>query len=87
MEEGGLTPAGANLAVQHPIFKDEKGKKQITISSASGMLYVTVPPKPPNGRNHGSSLTLGVHALSIPQWLVSQSINRASSSYIASHRT
>lgn len=29
-------PAGANVALQHPVFQSEEGKKQIKVCSASG---------------------------------------------------
>lgn len=31
-----LMPAGANVALQHPVFQSEEGKKQIKVCSASG---------------------------------------------------
>ncbi|WWC85179.1 uncharacterized protein L201_000036 [Kwoniella dendrophila CBS 6074] len=47
-----LTSAGANIALKSPALKSEQARKQITISSASG-----------------------IHSLSIPQWILSQTVS------------
>ncbi|WRT66829.1 uncharacterized protein IL334_003792 [Kwoniella shivajii] len=47
-----LTSAGANLALKSPALNSEQARKQISISSASG-----------------------IHVLSIPQWILSQTIS------------
>ncbi|WVQ79611.1 hypothetical protein IAT38_001711 [Cryptococcus sp. DSM 104549] len=47
-----LTSAGANRALECPVLKNEEARKQIDISSASG-----------------------IHVLSIPQWIVSQTVS------------
>ncbi|OWZ28974.1 oxidoreductase [Cryptococcus neoformans AD2-60a] len=47
-----LTSAGANLALNCPVLKNEEARKRIDISSASG-----------------------IHAISIPQWIISQTVS------------
>ena len=66
----GLGIAGANSALKGKLMQSDKAKKQIFICNASGLSLSPIKDRP------DADADIGIHAFSIPQYIIAQIVNR-----------